>query len=250
MGDDDRSEGPSLELPSWRLGRRRRSRADDSGTQENAAAAPTPQSPARTEPQPDAQPDPRPERRPEQQTEQQTERPLFVDEAPTAPLPRSPAPATDRAPRGRSAPVSEADAPEQPASPRRAARHPRLTGLPAATLTGVVVGLATVALTWASQRGCGAVRGTNTCGGGPGFLLLVAIMVAMVFLGAGLLRVLRVPGPGSTSFLGVGLLAVITMLFFVDVIFDWWMSLVIPVCAALTYALAHWVTTAYVEPDR
>jgi hypothetical protein len=48
----------------------------------------------------------------------------------------------------------------------------------------------------------------------------------------------------------MGLLAVITLLFFVGVIFDWWMAIVVPVCAALTYALSHWVTATYAEPER
>jgi len=120
----------------------------------------------------------------------------------------------------------------------------------AAVLTGVLVGLVAVVLTWASERACGAVRGTSTCGGGPGFLLLVVIVVAMVFLGAGLLRLLGASDPGSNSFLGVGLLAVITLLFLTGMIFDWWMAIVVPVCAGLTFALARWVTTAHVETDR
>jgi len=208
MGDDDRREGPSLELPSWRLGRRRRSRADEAGRHrdDRDAAVGSPAPPAEAE----------------------AERPLLVDEAPTAPLPRTPE--------------------REPAAPDTAGR-PALAGVPAAILTGVAVGLAAVALTWASERGCGALRGTSSCGGGPGFLLLVAILVVMATLGAGLLRALAVPGPGSTSVLGTGLLAVITMLFFVDVVFDWWMSIVVPLCAALTYALAHRVTTTYVEPQ-
>ena len=37
------------------------------------------------------------------------------------------------------------------------------------------------------------------------------------------------PDPGSTSFLAVGLLAVVALLFLVDVLFDWWMIIVIPV---------------------
>ncbi len=122
--------------------------------------------------------------------------------------------------------------------------------MPAAVLTGVVIGLATVGLTWASQRGCHAVRGTSACGGGPGFLLLLAITVAMVFLGAALLRLLSVPDPGSTSFLAVGLLAVVVLLFFVGVIFSWWMAIVVPLCAAATYALSHWVTATFAEPGR
>ena len=46
-------------------------------------------------------------------------------------------------------------------------------------------------------------------------------------------------------------LAVLAMLFLVGVLFQWWMILVVPLCAALTFAAAHKVTTTYTEPgDR
>jgi membrane protein implicated in regulation of membrane protease activity len=70
----------------------------------------------------------------------------------------------------------------------------------------------------------------------------------MIYLGGALLKAFRVPDPGSTSFLAVGLLAVVALLFLVDVLFSWSMIIVIPVVAMATYALAHWVTTAFVEP--
>ena len=142
-----------------------------------------------------------------------------------------------------------------PARRARRTRRPRrtLTGigaLAAAVLTGLLVGVITVGLTWASLRLCEVTRGTSSCGG-PGFLLLLAIMVAMVFLGSLLLRVLGVAEPGSTSFLAIGLLAVLVLLFLVDVLFAWWMIIVIPVFSVLTVALAHWGTTAFIEPaDR
>lgn len=259
MGDDDRREGPSLELPSWRLGRRRRSGAGDTPAPDDdtAAAAPpahaAPPTPTVEEPQP--QPGPQPEPQPE--------RPLFADEAPTAPAPRRAAPAarvSRTATATRALPTQpetpddaeEPDspvAPKAPAAPRRRVRRPALGGLPASALAGVVTGLLTVALTWGSERGCGAVRGTSTCGGGPGLLLLVAILVVMALLGAALLRALAAPAPGSTSVLGTGLLGVVTLLFFVGVIFEWWMVLVVPLCAGITFALAHWVSTTYVEPE-
>ena len=75
-------------------------------------------------------------------------------------------------------------------------------------------------------------------------------MVAVVVVGALLLRAWGVPDPGSTSFLGVGLLAVVALLFLVDVLFDWWMVIAIPVVAVLTFVLSHWVTTAIVEPAK
>jgi len=67
----------------------------------------------------------------------------------------------------------------------------------------------------------------------------------MILLGSALLRALGVPGSGSTSFLAVGILAVISMLALLDVIFSAWMFLVIPVLAAVAYLVAHWVTTRF-----
>ena len=181
--------------------------------------------------------------------------PLFVDEV--SPAPRS-EPTRAAAPSGGATSLAEAptgqDASDD-ADPvvadepkRKAARSmPSIGGMPAAILTGAVVGLATVGLTFASLRLCEAAKGTSSCGG-PGFFLLVAILVAMVLLGGALLRVFRVSDPGSTSFLAVGLMAVLVLLFLVDVIFSWWMVIVIPVFAMATFALAHWVTTAFIEP--
>jgi hypothetical protein len=139
--------------------------------------------------------------------------------------------------------------PKQP-RPRRELALPTTGGTTAAVVTGALVGVISVGLTWASLRLCEVVRGTTSCGG-PGYLLLLLILVAMVLLGTALLRALGVPEPGSTSFLAVGLLAVLTLLLLVGVLFHWWMILVLPACSALTFAAAHWVTTTFVEPgDR
>ncbi|GCD89846.1 hypothetical protein NLS1_18520 [Nocardioides sp. LS1] len=132
-----------------------------------------------------------------------------------------------------------------PRPPRRSL--PAVGGMTAAVLTGLLVGVITVGLTWGSLHLCEVAKGTSSCGG-PGFLLLLAIMIAMVFLGSLLLRAFGVTDPGSTSFLAVGLLAVLALLFLVDVLFNWWMIIVIPLFSVLTFALAHWVTTAFIEP--
>jgi hypothetical protein len=231
MADEERGrDEPSLELPSLSLVRRRRKKAAQ------APAAP------QTQPLPPPAPEPEPE---------PTPAPLFAGEAaapatrphPT-PAPAAPAPA---------APAPVATAPERRAKRPRRKREltlPAVGGLTAAVVTGVLVGVIAVGLTWSSLRLCEVVRGTSSCGG-PGYLLLLAILIAMILLGAVLLRALGVPEAGSTSFLAVGLLAVVAMLFLVGVLFHWWMILVIPACSALTFAAAHWVTTTFVEPaDR
>lgn len=132
----------------------------------------------------------------------------------------------------------------------RAPGQPLLNGFVAATLTGAVVGLVIVGLTAASFRLCEVVKGTSSCGN-PGFLLLLAIMASTVLLGAAMLRAFRLADPGSTSFLAVGLVAVVTLLFLVDAVFDWWMIIAIPVLAMASFAVSHLVTTRLIEPaDR
>ncbi len=166
--------------------------------------------------------------------------PLFADESPTAVA----------SPVGvREEPV---DAPPQAAAEpvRRAPRGPvlpQLGGMVASVVTGVVVGLVLVVLTWASLRLCELVRGTSSCGG-PGVFLLLAILVVMVLAGSTLLQAFGVEESRSTSVLAVGLVAVVTLLFLSGVLFSWWMALVIPVVGAASFALAHWVSTAFVDP--
>lgn len=152
------------------------------------------------------------------------------------------------------APVATAPAPAPapepvPAPTPKAPRAPlSIDGRVAAGVTGLVVGLLIVLLTAGSLRLCESVRGVSTCGGGPGFTLLVAVMVAMVLLGGTLLRLARVPDPMSTSFLAVGLTCVLSLLFLVDVLQEWWMVIVIPVMTVATFLLSHWVTTSVIEP--
>lgn len=216
MGDTESSE-PSLELPSFGLGRkRRRDRTPDTpadGTGDQPTGPTTPEAadePTRTMP-----------------TEP-------VAEQPTSPLATAVAPPA--------APTEP-----EPRAGRRGLRLPALGGYTASVISGVLVGVLTVGLTWAGFRLCEVVQGTSSCGK-PGILLLLAILLTMVLLGKALLRAWSVPEPGSTSFLAVGLLAVMILLFLVGTIFSWWMIIAVPAIAAGTFALAHWVTT-YVELD-
>jgi hypothetical protein len=107
-----------------------------------------------------------------------------------------------------------------------------------------------VVLTWLSLRGCEAVRGTASCGGGPGFLLLVAIFAITVLLGSALLKAFDVPDPGSSSFLAVGLVAVVALLFLIDFVDSWAMIIVIPLLSVGGYLASVWVTKTFVEPGE
>jgi hypothetical protein len=146
--------------------------------------------------------------------------------------------------------------PTPPTEPRRREpRAPRVRkergpgGMPAAVLTGLVVGLGICGLTWASLRSCEGIQGTSSCGD-AGFPLLGLIMAVMVVVGWLLLRLLRVRDPATTSFLAVGLAMVVALLVLVDHLMDRSMVVVIPLLCAATYAAAHWVTSTFVEPPR
>jgi hypothetical protein len=117
----------------------------------------------------------------------------------------------------------------------------------AAVLTGLLVGLFGAGATFGGGQGCEALRGTSSCGGGPGLGLVIVILALMVLLGAALLALFRVPEPRSTSFLGVGLTFVVVLVALMSAVFSVWMFFVAPVLSAVAYGAAHWVTTRHVE---
>lgn len=258
-------ERPSLEMPSLGFGRKRKKAAAEEPAQ---AVTPPPEPEPEPAPGPEpvvAAPEPVEEPAPVAQSEPVLE-PAPVPEPAPAPAPQAattqrldPVPAAAAAPPlfvDEAPPPVPADEPDatpddKPAPARRKLRReftlPAIGGMAAALVTGALVGLLTVGATWASLGLCELLRGTPSCGN-PGFFLLLAIMVAMVLIGGAVLKAFGVSDPGSTSFLGMGLVAVITLLFLTELLFQWWMVLVIPIVAMAAYALSHWVTTAFVEP--
>lgn len=116
----------------------------------------------------------------------------------------------------------------------------------ATAVTGALVGLTGVVLAFLTGRGCEEVRGVGSCGG-IGLVALLLILAIEVFLGAAMLKAWRVYDPVSTSFLGVGLLAVFVLLFLLNSLESVWMLLVIPLISALTFLLSWWVTETFVE---
>lgn len=175
--------------------------------------------------------------------------------APAAPV-AAPVPAaairTGAEPTARLAPEladeAAAEAPPAPETPRfERARLPKVPvpnvgARKAAAFTGVLIGLLACGATWLSLQGCEAIRGTSSCGG-PGFLLLLVILVLLVVVGAAVLKLLRVADHAATSFLAVGLLAMLVLLVLTSWIFEWWIVLIIPPLAAGTFMLAQWVTS-------
>ena len=124
-----------------------------------------------------------------------------------------------------------------------------LAGLPAVAVTGVVVGSLGVLLVWLAGVGCEAVRGTSSCGGGPGLLVLVVVLGVLAWTGSLLLRLFGVPDAGSTSVLAVGILAVLVMVFLLGSLEEWWTAVAVPVAAVAAYCSAWWVTSAVVGED-
>ncbi|QIX28273.1 hypothetical protein ncot_18010 [Nocardioides sp. JQ2195] len=140
------------------------------------------------------------------------------------------------------------DEEERPPRARRELALPALPGRVAAAITGLVVGALAVAMTYLAVQGCEKVKGTSSCGT-PGFFLLLAIMILLVVLGSSLLKAWQISDPGSTSFMAVGLVAVVALLFLIQVIFSPWMVLVIPLVGGAAFVVSHWLTSLFVDED-
>jgi hypothetical protein len=135
----------------------------------------------------------------------------------------------------------------EPAAPERASRSlpvidPRIT----VVLSGAIVGLIGVVLATGAGRGCEAVRGVGSCGG-VGLLALLVVLAIEVLVGSILLRAAHLTDPTSTAFLGVGMMAVIALLFLFGSLESRWMLVVLPIVTALTFLLSWWVTETFVE---
>lgn len=129
---------------------------------------------------------------------------------------------------------------------RRTFALPALPGHWAATITGALVGLLTVGGTMLALGGCERFRGTSSCGG-PGFFLILAILLILILAGSKLLQAWGIADPFATSILGVGLLAVICLLFLIDALMSPWMIVVIPLVGIATFVLSTWVTETFAE---
>jgi len=130
------------------------------------------------------------------------------------------------------------------------ARFPGIHPAWAAIITGAVSGLICVLLVKGATAGCEAVKDNSSCGDGLGLLAVIVILALEVLIGANLLKAWKVSDPFSTSFLGVGLVAMVAMLFFLDVIDNASMVGVIPAITAISFLLSWWVTVRFVEESE
>lgn len=251
MAEDER-ETPSIAPPSLSFGRRRRREQPEPAPESDVtqpAVEETAVLPTAATPDWDPAWGPAPEIPGERRA--RAPKPAKAPKAPKAPKPPKAA-KEPKAPR----PPREPRAPKPPQAPK-AARAPRpqrrpialpaVPPLAAVTITGLLIGLLMVGLTAGSLRACEAARGTATCGGGAGTLLLVAIVILAIWAGGLLLRVLRVADSGGTSFLGVALLCVIALLFLIDDLDQWWMAIVLPVLSAGSFWASHSVSSAVTD---
>ena len=263
MAQKDPGDGPSLELPSLFGRRKRRTGSNGDTTTDTKTDTKTDTAPDRAvAAEEDTAVVPRAE----------TVEAPPVESAPLPPVESAPLPPAeaDTPDHTTVIPVVEEPVVEEPA--RRAPVEPPVAAAPAATpapppgrraragtrkapqigastaafLVGAAVGLLGCALTYVGLQGCEVVTGVSSCGG-PGLLVLVVILVAMVLVGAVVLRWLRVPDAGNLSFLGVGMMTAIALLFLIDYLYDPWMFLVIPAVTAMTFGIAQWITTRYTE---
>ena len=283
MAQKDPETGPSLELPSL-FGRRKR-RAEGAGnTTTVPARAPEAATETATATAPESLPDTSPPPEAPDHTavipvveqpvveqpvvEQPVVQEPVAQESPAAttvtppaapavtptPVPVSPAEqpgtsrsgaSTDDSPQGAGATAASSDGVGGRRKAERSAPSvPEMAASTAAFAVGALVGLLGCVLTYLGLQGCELVTGTGSCGG-PGLLVLVVILVVMVIAGAVALKRLGVPEAGNVSFLGVGVMTVVALLFLIDYLYDPWMFLVVPAVTAVGFLLAQWVTTLY-----
>ena len=122
-----------------------------------------------------------------------------------------------------------------------------MNGRLAALIAGVVVAAFLVLATLGGLQACQSVRGTTSCGGGPGFFLLVLIVVLAVVIGTLVLRWAQVASAGSISFLAVALVAVLSGLFLLDSLDQLAGAVVVALLTVASYVLAHEVTVRYID---
>ncbi|MCW2833857.1 MAG: hypothetical protein JWN68_1810 [Nocardioides sp.] len=263
MADKDPEENLSLQLPSFGFGRKKSKDEPVEPTTKTAESAETVESTrSPTTPSPRPSSSPRPKRDVSSPSATSPKAPKPATPAPVAPEldteasgPRpaaapAPGPAEHVDPGVRPSGASSVTQTQQPPAAsevKRGPSFPTIPALQAVLAVGALIGILGVLLTFASLKFCELVRGTDSCGG-PGLLLLLATLVVLTYVGAWLLRGFGIDDPGSTSFLAVALLAVMTMVFFLDVIYSWWLVLVIPLVSMATYTLAWWVT-GFVDTD-
>ncbi len=272
MADDDAAQ-PSLEPP--RLFGRKKAKAPRSAPRSasgaEVSALPT------TDPEPVGVPTPEPEPEPEPAPVAQTSAP-YQEMLPAEPEPAadtattkvhppaegdvetvarqaSPSASTDVSP---TPGVSEDDAPQKDKKKTKEKREKKekkssgpllhVSERLRAAIAGLATGVVLIGLTFAGFGVCETVQGTSSCGTVAGSGLLIVVLILAVLAGKYLLAAFKMPDPGSTSFLAVGLMGIVVLLFFVDQLDTAPVLVGLPLLTSATFVASWWVTTTYVEP--
>jgi len=129
---------------------------------------------------------------------------------------------------------------------------PQLARIPSplsALIVGAICGALVVGLVFSGERGCDAVAGSPSCGGGVGLLMLTAILVGAYAVGVLLLRIFSVDEAGLTAFFGIMLPLVVVLAFLTDRVFSTSMVLILPVLSACSFAVGSVFTIALENSD-
>jgi hypothetical protein len=119
--------------------------------------------------------------------------------------------------------------PPQSWKPRRAktARGPLvIPGHIGAPIAGLLTGVALLGFMSLGFRGCETLTGTESCGKGPGLIALIVVFAAAVLFGKLLLTLMKLPEPGMTSFLAVGITSLIAVLMAASFAGSWYLTTV------------------------
>ncbi len=241
--EDESATTPSLEPP--RLFRRRRATADP--------VAPSARAPE-VIPAPEVAPDPtlHPTTHPTPPPAPAAPAPPAASTAPTPAVAAEPSSAsfadtgTDVVVDDQHPPVGvEHDDLAAPVDGKRAGR--RLPAGLGAAAAGLLSGVSLLVLMWAGFRGCELARGNESCGTGPGMIFLVVIFTLTVLVGRGLLGLLKVPEPGITSFLAVGLTCLVAVVVLSGLFDSVAILVVVPLLSAAAFCASAWVATLQLD---
>lgn len=199
---------------------------------------------------------------------EKTTPPVIAPESPAEKPAKQPKPAPEPSPKAADKPAKKpkAEKPPKPAKKPKAPKPPREpkaakqpkdpsqrrinfgtpSGLSAAVMIGAIVGALMALAVWFSGTVSQWTRGTSSLGD-KGAIILIAVFALAVVVGGYLLRLAGARSPFTISFLGSALVAVLSMLFLTDVFNHAWGVIIVVILSAAAYALAHWVTTTYID---
>lgn len=117
-----------------------------------------------------------------------------------------------------------------------------------AAVAGTLAGLIAAGLYYAAGQGCLWLRGPGGCGG-IGLFSTIALLMIAGAVGAGLLWLFHQRDPVSTSYLGIGLMAMVVMLSVMRQLNNLWMVAFIPALTAGCYLTAWWLTSIIIREE-